>query len=90
MSRLTLALALSAGIVSYAQDLKRAEDLYQHTDYKGSLQVVQGIKTPTGETYYLMGRDYFGLGQFKQATENFQKAILRFARRRLVRLARDN
>jgi Flp pilus assembly protein TadD len=73
MSRFTLALALAAGF-SYAQDLKTAEDLYQHTDYRGSLQMVQAIKPPTGETYFLMGRDYFGLGQFKPATENFQKA----------------
>jgi Flp pilus assembly protein TadD len=36
--------------------------------------MVQAIKPPTGETYFLMGRDYFGLGQFKPATENFQKA----------------
>jgi tetratricopeptide (TPR) repeat protein len=75
MSRFTLALALAAGFLSYAQDLKTAEDLYQHTDYRGSLQIVQAIKPPTGETYFLIGRDYFGLGQFKPATENFQKAV---------------
>jgi cytochrome c-type biogenesis protein CcmH/NrfG len=74
MSRFTLALALSAGIVSYGQDLKKAESLYQHTDYSGSLQIVQAIKPPNAETYFLMGRDYFGLGRFKQATESFQKA----------------
>jgi tetratricopeptide (TPR) repeat protein len=75
MSRFTLALALSAGILCYAQDLKKAEDLYQHTDYTASLRMVQAIKPPGGEAYFLMGRDYFGLSQFKQATENFQKAV---------------
>jgi Flp pilus assembly protein TadD len=74
MSRFIFGLALSAGILSYAQDLKKAEDLYQHTDYSASLRIVQAIKPPAAETYFLMGRDHFGLGQFKPATENFQKA----------------
>src|ERR1700736_3183767 len=75
MSRLTLVLALLGSVLSFGQDLKKAEDLYQHTDYNGSLRMAQAIKPPTVETYYLMGRDYFGMGQFKQATESFQKAV---------------
>src|SRR5260370_36266275 len=74
MSRLALVLAFSACLVTYGQDLKKAEELYQRTDYAASLRLVQTVKPPTAETYFLMGRNYFGLGQFKQATENFQKA----------------
>ncbi len=74
MSRLVLALTFSAGLVTYGQDLKKAEELYQHTDYAASLRLVQTVKPPTPEAYFLIGRNYFGLGQFKQATENFQKA----------------
>jgi tetratricopeptide (TPR) repeat protein len=74
MGRSALAFAFSAGILSYAQDLKKAEDLYQRTDYNGSLAIARSIKPPVAETYFLMGKDYFGLRQFKPATENFQKA----------------
>jgi len=54
--------------------LMRAEELYQHTDYYGSLKVLQSIKSPDAATYCLMGRDYLMSGQLKQATEYFQKA----------------
>src|SRR5260370_10932704 len=72
--RFVLSLAFTTALIAYGQDLKKAEELYQHTDYAASLRLVQAIKPPTAETYFLVGRDYFGLGQFKQATENFQKA----------------
>src|SRR5260370_31735928 len=72
--RFVLSLAFTTALIAYGQDLKKAEELYQHTDYAASLRLVQAIKPPTAENYFLVGRDYFGLGQFKQATENFQKA----------------
>src|SRR5260370_30090657 len=72
--RFVLSLAFTTALIAYGQDLKKAEELYQHTDYAGSLRLVQTIKPPTAETYFLIGRNDFGLGKFKQATESLQKA----------------
>ena len=74
MRRFLGIVAVSAGLLVFGQDLKQAENLYEHTDYQGSLQVLQTIKSPGAPVYCLMGKDYFMLGQFKQATDYFQKA----------------
>src|ERR1700751_5219884 len=41
--------------------LKRAEELYQRTDYKASLTLLREVSPPTGAVYCLMGQDYFML-----------------------------
>src|SRR5262252_1385468 len=64
-------LALSC---TYGQDtLKRAENLYHRTDYRASIAALQGTSLDAG-AYNLMGRDYFMLGEYKKATDAFQKA----------------
>lgn len=60
----------------YGQDpLAKAEELYRQTEYKASLSLVAEIGTPSGPAYALAGRDYFMLGEYKKATEAFQKAF---------------
>jgi tetratricopeptide (TPR) repeat protein len=60
----------------YGQDtFNRAEKLYHQTDYQRSLALLRNIQKPDGATYCLMGRDYFMLGEYKQATDSFQKAL---------------
>jgi tetratricopeptide (TPR) repeat protein len=66
--------AAAAGLLAFGQDLKHAGDLYEHTDYWGSLKVLQAMKAPDAPAYCLMGKDYFMVGEFKQAADNFQKA----------------
>jgi len=56
--------------------LKRAEELYQRTDYKGSLTLLREVSPPTGAVYCLMGQDYFMLGEYKKATDSFEKALV--------------
>ncbi len=75
MSRFILVLALSAGLLAPGQDLKLAEDRYQRTDYEGSLRILRTIKTPDARTYELMGQALFMSGEYKRATEYFQKAL---------------
>ena len=71
-------LAVSCG---FAQDsLQRAEELYNKTDYKESLELLRTVPPrdvfPTqASVYNLIGRDYFMLGEYKKATEAFQKAF---------------
>jgi Flp pilus assembly protein TadD len=68
---LCLALTCLAG-----QDgLKRAEELYQKTDYKTSLAVLHDSPPSDVAVYALMGRNYFMLGEYKSATDAFQRAL---------------
>jgi len=58
----------------FAQDsLKRAEELYQRTDYRGSLAALRGVTS--AEALCLTGKDDFMLGDYKKATEVLQKAL---------------
>lgn len=58
-----------------AQDLKRAENLYQRTEYDASLKLVSAEKEPGAAAYNLAGRNWFMLGDFKKAADAFQKAL---------------
>jgi len=52
----------------------RAHELYQRTDYAGSLGELLSTNEKDSATLLLMGRDYFGLADYKQATEALEKA----------------
>ena len=55
--------------------LSKGEELYRQTDYQSSLALVAAIAQPGAAAYSLAGRDYFMLGDYKKATEAFQKAL---------------
>jgi cytochrome c-type biogenesis protein CcmH/NrfG len=60
----------------FGQDsLKRAEELYQKTDYKASLALLHEQRPSSAAAFALMGRDYFMLGEYKKSSEAFQKAL---------------
>lgn len=54
--------------------LNEAESLYQRTDYKGSLSVLDR-QTADASANFLIARDYFMLADYKKATDYLQKAI---------------
>ncbi len=54
-------------------DLSKAEDLYRHTAYEESLKLLDK-KSSDAATNFLVGRNYFMLGDFKKATEYLGKA----------------
>ena len=60
---------------SSADPLSKAEDLYRHTDYQASLTLICESRQATDRAYYLTGRNYFMLGDYKQATEVFERAF---------------
>ena len=71
---LTLLLLCAAARAS--QDLfDHAKDLYQHTDYKASLEVLGTDPSPNAATLCLIGKNHFMLGEWKQATESFEHAL---------------
>ncbi len=69
---LGVAMALSGASLA-TPNLSRAEELYQHTDYEGSLALLDKKSFEPAATF-LMGRDYFMLGDFKKSTEYLQRA----------------
>jgi tetratricopeptide (TPR) repeat protein len=66
-------LRVSAADLTQAK-LTQAEDLYKHTDYEQSLALLDKSSSNTAAAF-LIGRDYFMLGDFKKSTESLQKAV---------------
>lgn len=58
---------------SFGQNLTKAENLYKHTAYEESLASLDRTSNDPSTTF-LMGRDYYMLGDFKKAVEYLQKA----------------
>jgi tetratricopeptide (TPR) repeat protein len=73
----TAGLLLLTNIASPAESLAwtHAHELYQRTDYAGSLRELQGTSERDAAVHLLMGQDYFGLAEYKQATESLEKAV---------------
>jgi Flp pilus assembly protein TadD len=53
----------------------QASALYQRTDYEDSLHVLAKDPTPDADVYFLTGKNYFMLGDYKRAIEFFEKAL---------------
>lgn len=70
-----LTISAAASLLLSAQDLKRAEILYQRTQYQESLKVAGAEESPTPAVYGLIGRNWFMLGDFKRAADAFHKAV---------------
>jgi len=67
----TLALLLSA--VGFGQDLKQAENLYQHTEYEAALRLLRA-QPSSPQAFLLMGKCAMMLGDFRKATDAFEKS----------------
>lgn len=66
-------MSVSAASLATA-NLPRAEELYQRTDYEGSLaRLDKKSLDPVAD--FLMGRDYYMLADFKKSTEYIERAI---------------
>lgn len=74
--RAVLVLLLGCTTALYASDqtLTQAEQRYQRTDYEGSLSLLNKQSDNAGASF-LIGRNYFMLGDLKQANDYLQKAI---------------
>ena len=66
---------LAAGSLLGQASLKRAEELYQRTDYVGSLNLLREQTPRTGAVLCLEGQNYFMLGEYRKATDAFEKAF---------------
>ena len=55
--------------------VRRASSLYQSTEYESSLQVLAEDPSPDAANFLLAGKNYFMMGDYKRATEFFEKAL---------------
>jgi tetratricopeptide (TPR) repeat protein len=76
MSRLATALLLAPCLFSASlSELERALDLYQHTEYQASLNLLlPSVNRSSGE-FQLIGQDYFMLGDAQKASDAFDRAL---------------
>jgi tetratricopeptide (TPR) repeat protein len=74
--RVTVCLLALAGMASASPEaVNRAQELYQHTQYQNSIKVLTHDPAPDAATYLLTGKNYFMLGEYKKATEFFEKSV---------------
>lgn len=55
--------------------MRRADALYQRTDYAASLRVLAEDSAPDAANYLLRGKNYFMSGDYKKAVEFFEKSL---------------
>jgi cytochrome c-type biogenesis protein CcmH/NrfG len=67
-----VALSVWAGTAS-VQD--QAENLYQRTEYQAAVDLLNKKNPKDAATYELLGRCYYGLADFKKATEALERAV---------------
>src|SRR5450432_2445500 len=77
MSRLLLTIVFAS--LAFAQstpsELERARNLYQRTEYKAVLDLLNPVANKNAETYALIGQARFMNGEHKRAAEMFEKAV---------------
>jgi Flp pilus assembly protein TadD len=55
--------------------VRRASALYQSTDYPDSIRVLTQDPAPDADNYFLSGKNYFMLSDYKKAVEFFERAL---------------
>jgi tetratricopeptide (TPR) repeat protein len=76
MYRGLLALGLLSGLLSAsAGPADEAAKLYASTDYEASLRLLTALPEKDAHVFDLIGRNYFRLGDFKKASEAYEKAV---------------
>ncbi len=65
---------LACSFPGYSQNLAKAETLYKHTNYEASLALLD-LGRDDAPTAFLIGRDYYMLGDFKKSAEYLGKAV---------------
>lgn len=69
LAALTAALAFGE-----TNGFEKAKNLYDRTDYPAAIRLLESLQLRSGAEYNLLGRAYFMAGEYKKATETFEKA----------------
>jgi Flp pilus assembly protein TadD len=70
-----LTLLIATTLPAATPELTKANSLYQRTDYAQSLAVLTQIPQKDAASLQLIGQNWFMLGEYKKATEAFEKAV---------------
>jgi tetratricopeptide (TPR) repeat protein len=70
-----LLLGVASSVWAAGPELDHARKLYSLTEFHESLKVLQAIPEKDSVAYELMGRNYYGLADYKKATEALEKAV---------------
>jgi len=73
--QLTLGFALALSVSAGTEGVReQAENLYQRTDYQAAIDLLNKQNPKDAVVYELLGRSYYGLAEFKKATEALERA----------------
>ncbi len=67
--------AAVASLIAAGDELERAWSLYQRTEYRQVVAVLSPLPQKSGPVYELLGRAYYMEGDYKKASECFEKAV---------------
>jgi tetratricopeptide (TPR) repeat protein len=70
-----LTFLIAAMLHGSAAEWSRASNFYQRTEYQQSLSLLQALPHKDGSTLQLIGQNFFMLGEYKKASEAFEKAV---------------
>lgn len=71
----TLFFLFALGLWARTSEWDRAHELYQRTEYAQALAVLDRVSTKDADDLQLAGQCHFMQGDYKQATEAFEKAL---------------
>jgi Flp pilus assembly protein TadD len=69
-----LSIVVAASLSAASPEWTRANSLYQRTEYQQSLAILEAAPLKDAATLQLTGQDLFMLGEYKKASEAFEKA----------------
>jgi tetratricopeptide (TPR) repeat protein len=72
---LSLIAVFAALLTAASPQLEQASQLYQHTNYERSLKALAGLPQNDPAVQELIGRNQYMLGEFKKASEAFERAF---------------
>jgi tetratricopeptide (TPR) repeat protein len=76
MRYLAIVSVLAAATLFAAEaDLARARKLYQATDYRATVHLLDAASEKDGAAYFLLGQSHYMLGEYKKSSEAFEKAV---------------
>ena len=69
-------LVMSSGLLfADSPAIEQAQKLYRHTDYSGAIRLLSGLVEKDPAVTELLGQCYFMSGDYKRATDLFEKAV---------------
>lgn len=72
--KLLVLLGITSALWAASPAVEQARKLYDLTDFTQSLKILEAIPAKDGEVYDLIGRNLYMEGDFKKASEAFEKA----------------